>query len=76
MKFLVMLRARFEIMPPSGQFWAIVHAGIDALLVIFLGFFIYVGLTADFNAFYFWVPFLAFVAWFRLKQAKQRWAFR
>jgi len=76
MNYFIMLRSRFETMSPSDQFWAIFHAGIDALLLIFLGFAVYVGLTTDFNIFFFWVPFLGVVAWFRWKQAKHRWALR
>ncbi|MGH6651108.1 MAG: hypothetical protein ACREB7_08255 [Sphingopyxis sp.] len=47
----------------------------DMALTIFLLLMIVVGLTRDPNAFYFWVPFLSFVLWARVRQARRRWAF-
>jgi len=49
------------------------NAIIDLGLLAFLVGQIWIGLTSTPEAFYFWVPFLVVVLFFRLRQAKARW---
>lgn len=49
------------------------NAIIDLGLLAFLGGQIWIGLTSTPEAFYFWVPFLVIVLFFRFRQTKARW---
>lgn len=70
---LILLRGSYDAMKRGEQMSAIFHLSIDIAIFIFFVAEIIVGLTQDFNAFYFWVPFLAVILWIRFKQARQRW---
>lgn len=49
------------------------QVSIDIMLLFFFAAAIVTGLTKDINTFFFWIPFLAFILWFRFKQARKRW---
>ncbi len=70
---LVLVKARFDAMTSAEQISASFHAIVDSFLVIFLLFGVWIGFTSDPYVFFFWVPFLAFVAWRRLGQLRERW---
>jgi hypothetical protein len=59
---------------PEQKFRAVANAGVDAVLIIFFLGAVWVGLTADFNEFFFWVPLSGAAIYFRFKQMRQRWA--
>lgn len=70
---LIMVRARYDAMTPAEQYSALRNLGVDLALLVFFGAMVLVGLTSNFNAFYFWVPLLCFFVWIRFKQARERW---
>jgi hypothetical protein len=69
----ILLRARFDAMDPGRQSSALFHLSLDAAILLFLVAAIYVGATGQAAAFFFWVPFLAVLAWLRFRQARERW---
>ena len=71
---LLLVRSRYDAMLPKEQASALFNLSIDVLILFFLVVAICVGFTKDFNIFYFWVPALSVLIWFRLKQARKRWS--
>lgn len=69
------LRRRYRAMTTKEKILELLQLLADTTLTIFLLLMIVVGFTRDPNAFYFWVPFLSFVLWARVSQARRRWAF-
>jgi hypothetical protein len=65
---------RYAGMTRGQQIGALVNLSIDILLCLLLLAMLYVGFTRDFNAFYFWIPFLIFVLWRRYILNKIRWS--
>ena len=65
---------KFGTMPTAWQLYALLNMLLDAFLLAFLLGMVWVGATKDPNAFVIWVPLLAFVCWFRFKQAGRRWS--
>jgi uncharacterized membrane protein len=69
------LRRRYRAMTTKEKILELLQLLADTALTIFLLLMIVVGFTRNPNAFYFWVPFLSFVLWARVRQARRRWAF-
>lgn len=72
--FLILIRGRFDAMAPGEQASALLHLSFDAILLLCLATMIYVGFTADLNAFFVWVPVLGFFVWLRFNRARKRWS--
>ena len=70
--WIVIISAHFVALPEGERRWVLFQLSIDMVLLSFFAGAVFVGFTKDFNAFYFLVPFLAFVVWSRIKQMKAR----
>ncbi len=63
---------RYTLLTPREKFKFYLNAIADGFLTIFLFLMIWVGVTKDFNAFYFWIPLLLFAVVIRAKQMGKR----